>query len=166
MFEDPRSLLDWGTVQIRGDRNNTIAIDRIVLILEKHKPDVLAIERHEPTVARRSKRIRMLYLAVVKRAEERQIVVHRYCRAQISSSKFLKGARTRREVAAAVADHLDVLRPRLPKQQRIWVGERAGMALFSAAACALTYFGEREPGPETTAEREQATDASCASGST
>jgi hypothetical protein len=139
LFEDHQTLLDWGTADIRKSKN-VVALSRIVTLLDKHQPGVLAMERHEEAVARRSHRIRRLYLAVVKRAETREIIVQRYSRAQISNSRHLRGALTREEIAVAVADRLTVLRPRLPKPRRIWVGERAGMSLFCAAACGLTYF--------------------------
>ena len=140
VFEEALSLLDWGTVDIRRDKN-AIALGRIQSLLEKHQPGVLAMERHEAAGARRSERIGRLYLAIVQCAETRDVRVQRYSRAQISSSRYLKGARTREEVAVAVVDCLNVLRPRLPKPRQIWVGERSGMSLFCAAACALTYFG-------------------------
>jgi Holliday junction resolvasome RuvABC endonuclease subunit len=139
LFEDALSLLDWGTVDIRRDKN-AIALSRIELLFDRHQPAVLAMERHDAAAARRSQRIRRLYVAVVKCAENRDIGVQCYSRAEISGSRYLKGARTREEVAAAVADCLSVLRPRLPKPRQIWVGERSGMSLFCAAACALAYF--------------------------
>jgi hypothetical protein len=139
LFEGPYSLLDWGTVDIRRDKN-AIALSRIELLLDKQQPDILAMERHEDGLSRRNERIRRLYLDVMKCSAQRDILVQRYSRAQIANSWHLKGARTREEVAAAVADCLSVLRPRLPKPRQIWVGERAGMSLFCAAACALTYF--------------------------
>ncbi len=140
LFEDTLSLLDWGTVDIRRDKN-AIALSRIESLLDKHRPKVLAMERHDDIAVRRSQRIRRLYLAVMKCAEIRNVRVWCYTRAEISSSRYLKGARTRDEVAVAVADCLSVLRPRLPKPKQIWVGERSAAALFCAAACALTYFG-------------------------
>jgi len=139
LFEDTLSLLDWGTVDIRRDKN-AIALSRIELLLDRHRPAVLAMERHDVVGARRSRRIRRLYFAIVKCAEARDISVECYSRAEISSSRHLEGARTREEIAAAVADRLNVLRPRLPKPRQIWISERSGMSLFCAAACALTYF--------------------------
>ncbi len=140
LFEDTLSLLDWGTVDVRRDKN-AMALNRVESLLDKHQPAVLVMEQHDGVAARRSQRIRRLYLAVMKCAEIRDIAVRRYSRAEIASTRYLKGARTREEVAVAVADCLSVLRPRLPKPRQIWVGERSGMSLFCAAACALTYFG-------------------------
>lgn len=139
LFEEARSLLDWGTADIRTDKN-AVALRRIESLLDRHQPDVLAMERHEEQGARRRQRIRHLYVAVVDCAQKREIAVHRYSRAEISQCRHLQGAKTREETAAAVAEFLTVLRPRLPRPRQIWVGERAGMSLFCAAACVLTYF--------------------------
>jgi Holliday junction resolvasome RuvABC endonuclease subunit len=143
LFEDLLSLVDWGTVDIRRDKNAG-ALSRIESLFDRHQPDVLAMERHDAAGARRSQRIRRLYLAIIKCAEIRDIRVRCYSRRQISSSRQLKGARTREEVAVAVADCLNVLKPRLPRPRQIWVGERSGMSLFCAAACALACF-DAEP---------------------
>jgi Holliday junction resolvasome RuvABC endonuclease subunit len=136
LFEDRLSLVDWGVFDFRASEN-AIALSRMETLFDKHHPGVLALERHEN---RRHQRIRRLCLAVVKSAQRRGIAVHRYSRTEIASSRFMKGASTRQEVAAAVADCLSALRQRLPKPRQIWVGERSAMRLFCAAACALAYF--------------------------
>lgn len=136
LFEGHRSLLDWGVVDVRAE--NAAALPRIEALLEKHHPSVLAIERHDGASIRRRQRIQRLYRAIVKCAEGKGVVVHSYSRNQISNS--MNGARTREEIAAAVADSLSVLRPRLPKPRPIWIGEQSAMRLFCAAACALAYF--------------------------
>lgn len=143
LFEDAQSLLHWGTVDIRRDRNET-ALRRIERMLDRHMPGVLAMEQHDAKSARRSKRVRQLYRAVVRYAETKGIQVRSYSRAEISRARYLRGARTRDELAAAVADHLIVLRPRVPKPRPIWIGEALGMSLFCGAACALTYFASRK----------------------
>ncbi|MBL6938280.1 MAG: hypothetical protein ISS15_06750 [Alphaproteobacteria bacterium] len=139
LFEYALSLVDWGTADIRGDKKvNTLS--RIEALLTKHRPAVLTLERHDGIGSARSERIRQLHRAVVKHAETRDIRVQCYSRVEIGQTRQLNGARTREEVAAAVANCLHVLKPRLPKPRPIWVGERSGMSLFCAAACALTYF--------------------------
>ena len=139
LFEDKSSVLDWGTSDIRGDKN-VLALKRIELLLDKHQPAVLAMEQHDGAATLRSERIRRLCRAVIARADMRGIAVHCFSRAQISNSRSFRGSRTREEIATAVAECLQVLKPCLPKPRPIWVGERSGMALFSAAACALAYF--------------------------
>lgn len=142
VLEDARSFLDWGTVDVRADFRNAGALARIESLMERVQPDVLALEAHKDAIARRSQRIRRLYLAIVGCAESRNIIVYRCSRSQITNSSLLKGARTRQQVAAAVAERLDALRPHLPKPRRLWVGEQSGMRVFCAAACALTYLDE------------------------
>lgn len=140
VFEDHRSLIDWGTVDVRVDKRSAIALARIESLLGRYRPDVLAMEGHDEMKARRCPRIQRLYLAVARCAENRYIIVHRVTRSQIENSRILSGAKTRQEVAVAVAERLAALKPRLPKPRQIWVGERSAMRLFCAAACALTYF--------------------------
>lgn len=139
LFEGHLSLLDWGTVDT-PTRKNAAAVSRMKALLDRHQPGVLVMEAHKDAIVRRSQRIRGLYLAVGRSAERRGVIVHRLSRAQIATARFTKGARTREAVAAAVADCLTALRPRLPAPRQIWVGERSAMRLFCAAACALAYF--------------------------
>lgn len=141
VFEDHLSLLDWGVVDVLAS-DNAVAMRRMESLLKKHRPGVLALERHEE---RRHDRIGQLCSALATFAENNGITVCRFSRTEIANSRSLKGARTRQEVAGAVADCLSVLRPRLPKPQQIWIGERSAMRLFCAAACALAYFDTTQP---------------------
>jgi len=142
VFEDRITPVDWGVVDARGNKK---VISRAEELLDKHRPEVFALERFDDEAARRRSRIRRLCIAVVKALEKRAIAVRQYSRAEIANARSLKGARTRQDVAAAVADYLIPLRSRLPKPRKIWVGERSAMRLFCAAACALTDFDAEEP---------------------
>lgn len=137
--EIPPALEDWGVVDIRRDKN-AVALGRIEAQLDKQRPTVLAMEQHDAVVARRSERIRELYLAIQKRAEARSIEVRYYTRAEISKALHFESVCPRRAVPAAVAERLPVLKPRLLKPRRIWIGERSSMSMFCAAACALAHF--------------------------
>jgi hypothetical protein len=53
------------------------------------------------------------------------------------------GARTKQEIARVVADQLPELAPRLPRVRKAWMSEDYRMAIFDAAAFALTYFYSR-----------------------
>ncbi len=145
IFEGPASLFDWGTADIRGNKNAK-ALMRLERILDKYQPGVLSLEAFEGTETKRAPRIRTIYRGLIKRAEARGIAVHLYTRARIRSTFADTGARTREEVAATVAERMEVLRPRLPKPRKIWIGEHPNIALFCAAALALTYFAVEYPG--------------------
>jgi len=49
-------------------------------------------------------------------------------------------ANTKHEIAHAVAQQLPELAPRLPRFRKPWMSEDYRMAIFDAAALALTYF--------------------------
>jgi Holliday junction resolvasome RuvABC endonuclease subunit len=140
LFEDSRSLFDWGTVDVRVDKRNKTTLARLDAILDRYRPDVLAMESHDDVRVQRCPRIQRLYLAVERRAEQRYIIVHPVSRSQIASSPRMNGSKTRQEVAEAVAACIGALKPHLPKPRQIWVGERSAMRLFCAAACAVAYF--------------------------
>lgn len=139
LFERPLAPFDWGTVTIRKDRNAG-ALARIDRILRKYKPRLLAIEAAGGNESRRRPRIRRLCSAIEDRARERGVTVRAYSRHQVRQTFSGVDAQTREEIASAVADRVEALRSRLPAPRKIWLGEHPNMALFAAAACALTYF--------------------------
>jgi hypothetical protein len=49
-------------------------------------------------------------------------------------------ASTKYEIALAVVGQLPELMPRLPRFRKLWMSEDERMAIFDAAALALTYF--------------------------
>lgn len=139
LFEGPLSPFDWGAVDIRFNRNAR-ALARIEEIMDKYQPEILALEAFEGEEAHRSGRIRKLYRGIIRRAEARRIVVCIYSRPQIRAAFTGTGAQTREEIAAVIAEHIEALRPKLPKRRKIWIGEHPNIALFCAAACALTFY--------------------------
>jgi len=144
LFEGRAAPFDWGTATIQGDKNPA-ALARFEELIAKYRPRVLALEAFDAQSARRAGRIRKLYRSVVHRAKTQGIDVRLYTRAQIGGTFAVVGAKTREAIAAAVADQVEALRPRLPKPRKIWESEHPSMALFCAAACALTHYAtERE----------------------
>jgi hypothetical protein len=49
-------------------------------------------------------------------------------------------AKTKHEIALAVSQQLPDLAPQLPRYRKAWMSEGSQMAVFDAAALALTYF--------------------------
>ncbi len=144
LFEGPLVPFDWGTVDIRSDKNAR-ALARFEQLLERHEPSTIAMEAFDFEHARRSARIRKLCHGMIGRAEARGIKVRLYTREKIAKTFEAENAETREDIAAAVAGRIAVLEPRLPKPRKIWVGEHPNIALFSAAACALTYLATERP---------------------
>jgi hypothetical protein len=138
-FEGPFAPYDWGSVFIRRDKNSE-SLRRIEAMFARLTPDTLVIESFDKRVPRRGDRIVRLYKSVLALAADRGLEVAIYTRDQIRACFAHLGAKTRHEIAEAVARHIDALRHRLPKNRRAWEGEDWRMALFSAAALVLTHF--------------------------
>lgn len=144
VFEGPFRPIDWGLVSARKDKNAT-CLKRLDRLLTRFAPEVLVLEAYDRETTRRARRIARLGVKARKLADGREIETAVYSRAEIREAFAETGARTRREVAEAVARHLEVFRHRLPPVRRPWESEDAREALFAAAAVVLTHQRSGEP---------------------
>ena len=140
LFEGKPILIDFGAPEISGTGKNEQVLKQIEALLAKWRPHVLAIEDFEDPSSRRHARVKQLYRGVLALAKARGIEIARIKRAGIASAMANDPDGTRHAIAMAVADRVDVLRPRLPAKQKIWLGEGHNMGLFCAAACGLAYY--------------------------
>lgn len=129
-------------VEVSGDKNAN-ALRRIENLIEALQPCVVVLEAFEAGSSRRRDRIKRLGRAIVALAGLKGVEVRILSRLEVQQSFAAAGARSRREIAIAVAQHLPALRERLPPERKAWSTEDRRMALFAAAALVLTYF-ERE----------------------
>lgn len=77
-------------------------------------------------------------------ARSRGIKLELYARGRIRRSFEPLGATTRYDIAKLLSQSINELALRLPPQRRPWMTEDGRMALFDAAAMAVTYFRERD----------------------
>lgn len=138
VFEGPFRPIDWGLVGARKDKN-AVCLQSLDRLLERFAPEVLVLEAYDRETTRRAGRIARLGALVRDLADERGIETAVYSRAEIREAFVEVKARTRREIAQAVAQHLEVFRHRLPPPRRPWDSEDARESLFAAAAVVLTY---------------------------
>ena len=139
VFEGPFRPIDWGLVSARKDKNAT-CLNRLDGLLARYAPEVLVLEAYDRESSRRARRIARLGASVRRAADLRGVETVVYHRAQVREAFAETGARTRREIAEAVAGHLEAFRHRLPPPRKPWDSEDAREALFAAAALALTYL--------------------------
>jgi Holliday junction resolvasome RuvABC endonuclease subunit len=118
---------------------NASCLRRLEKLITRLDPGTLVLEAFERH-ALRTDRIQRLCRSLVSLAEARGIEVAVFTRDEVRSSFIEVGARTRVEIAEAVARSLEVLRHHLPPPRKRWDKEDARLALFSAAAVALTYY--------------------------
>lgn len=138
VFEGPFRPIDWGLVSARKDKNAT-CLKRLDRLLTRYAPEVLVLEAYDRETTRRARRIARLGVKAQHLADGRGIDTAVYSRGEVRAAFAETGATTRREIAEAVASHLDAFRHRLPPPRRPWESEDAREALFNAAALVLTH---------------------------
>lgn len=139
LFEGPFTPVDWGIVSAGVDKNAS-CLRRLERLLERFAPETLVLETYDRALTRRSRRVADLCRAVLSSADARGLETAVYSRVEIGEAFAEVGARTRREIAEAVARHCEAFRHRLPRPRRAWESEDAREALFAAAAVGLTHY--------------------------
>jgi Holliday junction resolvasome RuvABC endonuclease subunit len=139
VFETPLAPFDWGTVEVREDKQAG-AIGRLEKLLTKYKPVAVALEQYEGAPAHRAPRIRRVAAAMAKTSRKHGADIAVYSRAAVAEAVAGSHSSTREEIAEIVARKIEPLRSRLPAKRKIWVGESPSLSLFTAAACALTWY--------------------------
>jgi hypothetical protein len=144
LMRSPLAAIDWGIKGVYGREKNAAFLKKVAGLLDANQPDVLVLE--DPTSARlsRSARIGRLTRAIERLAEDQVIDVRRYPRAAVQECFGQFGARTRYEIAMAIATRVPAFERFLPPPRKLWMSEDARMGIFRAAALALTYYDLRQ----------------------
>jgi hypothetical protein len=143
LFEAPLAPVDWGTVRVPKDRNAG-CLSRIEEIIARLHPTEIVLESFEGNGVRRSARIRRLYRSIISLAAVNGIGARIFSREAIAKTFSSLGTPSRFEIAAAIASHIAAFEHLLPPRRKIWLPENPRMALFNAAALAMTYFAALE----------------------
>ena len=77
-------------------------------------------------------------------AAKRGVASTSFSRADVRACFKHVGARTKREIALAIAREFPELEPRLPPVRRIWMSEDARMNIFDAVALGMTFFHTKQ----------------------
>lgn len=138
-FEGPFSPYDWGITCPRGDKN-LLCARKFGQLLTRLQPDALVIETSRRPGASESPRIKRLCQLFVTQAVDLGIAVAEYGRSDVKACFAPVGAVTRQEIAEAVARHIALFEQLVPPKRRQWDAQHRMMALFSAAALAMTHY--------------------------
>ena len=109
-------------------------------LIDKLAPECLVMESFDTKSSMRSPRIQELCLAIVTLAADRGMTLAVYSRADVQEAFAATGARTRDEIAQAVARTLPALVQRLPGKRGVSESEDKRLAIFAAAALVLTWY--------------------------
>lgn len=140
LMEGPLSPVDWGVREAKGKYKNVTCVEKIAKLLETHHPHVLCLEDWSAESARRSARVKRLCRSIALLARSRGIEVCVYSRSTVQKCFEGFGAKTRHETAQAIAKHITAFARSLPKPRKAWESEKPAMALFNAAALALSFY--------------------------
>jgi len=147
LFEGPESPYDWGIKEIRKRRKNDITLTHIRKLIERYRPDGIVIEDYEAKESKRSERVRWLYRMIEHLAMTEHIEVFRYSRDAVRKCFTSVGARTRYEIAQAIARQIPAFSHRVPKLRKIWMSEDPRQSLFDAIALGIVHYCLAHPHP-------------------
>lgn len=135
IFERPSAPMDWGITYARGDREEA-CVHQLATLFERYRPEVLVFEQPR---RRFGWAVRLCALAA-SLAESRGIEVRKYSHADLCNVLGAEQGAARHTIAVQVAEHLNAFHYRLPPKRKPWDGSDRRMALFMAAAAALTHY--------------------------
>ncbi len=144
LFEGPESPFDWGTKDIRTTPKNAVVLEDVGKLIERYHPVVLILEDVRKGPRRRSLRIKRLFRSLVHLANASDVCLRIYSREAVRTCFTAVGAKTKYEIAQAIAQRIPAFKHRLPPVRKIWMSEDTRQSLFDAAALGVTYYSAEE----------------------
>lgn len=143
VLEGQRALIDWG---VKGTRSNkkTETLAKVAELVRHYHPHVLIVEDCRAAGSRRCVRVRHLIDDIRRLATEEGVTSRRVSTSLVKKIFLTFHAGTKHQIAQAIAAQLPELAPRLPRFRKPWMSEDYTVAIFDAAAFALTYFYLRQ----------------------
>ena len=142
VFEAPEMLVDWGTKDIRQDKER-ITLQKIGELLRRYEPSVLVVEDCAHVTARRTARIARLTEQMLAVARTQGVSGCAVPRAAVYRHFAESNSRTKYEIAVALAKRFPALLLRLPPKRKPWQSEDPRTSIFDAAAFGITYLERR-----------------------
>ena len=142
LFAGPTNPIDWGIgyIATSNAKRNTKMLSRIEELMTKYQPDAIVIEDYLETRFHRSPRMLRLYRSMTHIAQTKAIDVCRVAKTDVLKCFGTVGAKTKHEIAQAVARQFPEFAHRLPKKRQVWDPQQRTMGLFTAAALAVVFY--------------------------
>jgi hypothetical protein len=139
LFEGAWSPVDWGFRHVSGDKNAT-CVQKVSALIIRFKPELLLLEDCAGDGSNRGDRVEKLIAEIEKLSRTNKITVVKYSRAQIQECFDQFEAKTKHEIAEAIAGMLPEFPPQLPPPRKIWLPEDYRMSIFDAVSLIFTHF--------------------------
>ncbi len=138
VLEGADTLVDWG-LRTTSTADNGKAARVIEKLIDRFRPDVLALEDWDATGARRCERVETLLDRIVS-AEKERVGVRLISANQLRSMGSLPKVGTKYGRASLIAERFPELHAFLPPVRKPWMSEDDRMAIFDAVSLALASF--------------------------
>jgi hypothetical protein len=142
-----RDLLDYGARNVPpGPSGMKLGVRRLSFILELYAPSVVIARRTLPIRGAPARHAAHILERIREELRRRSIHFIPLDRNEVRHAFANVRCRTKHEIAAAVAEQFQELKPRLPGPRRPWEPERKRIAIFDALATAIAWnaFAESE----------------------
>jgi hypothetical protein len=140
VLESATTPVDWGGKTVRPkEKEKTLA--KISKLIRHYQPEIIVLE--DCKGSRRCARVQSLLDAVCRLAVTEGLKSSCIPVLRVKEVFRTFRANNKHEIASAVAQQLPELAPWLPPLRKPWMSEDHRMAIFDAAALALTYFHSR-----------------------
>src|SRR5262245_40751649 len=113
VLEGQDRLIDWGVKETKTDKN-VRSLKLISELIEQYEPRVVVLEAYDGKGSRRCRRVGSLIDEISTLAVKRQTKVRRFSRKDVKKAFLDVGAKTKYEIAIAIAKRFPELAPRLP----------------------------------------------------
>jgi hypothetical protein len=140
VLESPTTPIDWGVKAIRP-KEEARTLAKVSELIRHYRPEIIVLEDYKGS--RRCGRIQNLIERICRLSQAEGLKSRRIPGSRVKRVFHTFRARTKHEIAHAVAQQIPELAPRLPRYRKPWMSEDYRMAIFDAAALALTYFYSR-----------------------
>lgn len=139
-FEAPLTPIDWGFKRIKDEDKNARSFEFVNKLCTALRPETLVIEDCETAPSKRQERVRRLYALIATLAETDNRPLARYSKERVRRTFREAGAIDRYEIAQAIASYIPAFVYRMPKVRKLWQSQDDRLAIFDAAALALTHY--------------------------
>ena len=135
VLEGKEHLIDWGLrTTVRAD--NARAFRVIDKLIDRYRPDILALEKWDAPGARRCERVEKL-LDRIAVEQGKRVLVRLVTRREIRAIGPLPQTATKYGRASFLAERFPELQPFLPPVRKLWMPEDDRMSMFDALSFAV-----------------------------
>jgi Holliday junction resolvasome RuvABC endonuclease subunit len=136
---DGQEFVNWGEKRVEAAKNAG-SLAKVEKLIADHQPEVIVLEDASAKDSQRAPRIRVLSNKVIALAASRNVRVELFSHEQVKQVFFSTGKGTKHAIAEMIANRFsEELGFLLPPKRKLYTSEDARMAIFDAAALALTF---------------------------